>query len=256
MAIAFSQATTVDGALSLPDPWGVIALIAANLFVVGFAASWGPLVWERDQREARIEAVGQGQAGRREDRERRGDHEVRDPLSGASDAQGHGPRAGSSRTWWPESERPASGAAQGPAPATFRGGALAACLGEAHGLARRPHVHEPDHEERDQREARIEAVGQGQAGRREDRERRGGVIALIAANLFVVGFAASWGPLVWLLLGEMFPNTEPIISRSLRPRMSTSAMAITVETRFVSEVITEIVNESDSWNPTDFQSSC
>ncbi|MBN6753864.1 sugar porter family MFS transporter [Kocuria palustris] len=45
MAIAFSQATTVDGALSLPDPWGVIALIAANLFVVGFAASWGPLVW-------------------------------------------------------------------------------------------------------------------------------------------------------------------------------------------------------------------
>lgn len=45
MAVAFSQATTVDGALSLPDPWGVVALIAANVFVVGFAASWGPLVW-------------------------------------------------------------------------------------------------------------------------------------------------------------------------------------------------------------------
>ncbi|MDN4475390.1 sugar porter family MFS transporter [Demequina sp. SYSU T00192] len=30
--------------------------------------------------------------------------------------------------------------------------------------------------------------------------------ALIAANLFVVFFAASWGPVVWVLLGEMFPN--------------------------------------------------
>jgi SP family sugar:H+ symporter-like MFS transporter len=33
-----------------------------------------------------------------------------------------------------------------------------------------------------------------------------GVIALIAANLFVVFFGATWGPLVWVLLGEMFPN--------------------------------------------------
>lgn len=31
-------------------------------------------------------------------------------------------------------------------------------------------------------------------------------IALVAANLFVVAFGASWGPLVWVLLGEMFPN--------------------------------------------------
>nr|WP_228374303.1 sugar porter family MFS transporter [Demequina phytophila] len=30
--------------------------------------------------------------------------------------------------------------------------------------------------------------------------------ALIAANAFVVFFAASWGPVVWVLLGEMFPN--------------------------------------------------
>ncbi|WP_082098745.1 sugar porter family MFS transporter [Demequina iriomotensis] len=30
--------------------------------------------------------------------------------------------------------------------------------------------------------------------------------ALIAANTFVVFFAASWGPVVWVLLGEMFPN--------------------------------------------------
>ncbi|AEI13144.1 sugar porter family MFS transporter [Cellulomonas gilvus] len=33
-----------------------------------------------------------------------------------------------------------------------------------------------------------------------------GTTALIAANLFVVFFGASWGPLVWVLLGEMFPN--------------------------------------------------
>jgi sugar porter (SP) family MFS transporter len=33
-----------------------------------------------------------------------------------------------------------------------------------------------------------------------------GVIALIAANLFIVAFGMSWGPVVWVLLGEMFPN--------------------------------------------------
>jgi sugar porter (SP) family MFS transporter len=33
-----------------------------------------------------------------------------------------------------------------------------------------------------------------------------GVTALISANAFVVFFGASWGPLVWVLLGEMFPN--------------------------------------------------
>jgi MFS transporter, SP family, sugar:H+ symporter len=33
-----------------------------------------------------------------------------------------------------------------------------------------------------------------------------GTTALIAANAFVVFFGATWGPLVWVLLGEMFPN--------------------------------------------------
>lgn len=33
-----------------------------------------------------------------------------------------------------------------------------------------------------------------------------GPIALIAANLFVVAFGMSWGPVTWVLLGEMFPN--------------------------------------------------
>lgn len=33
-----------------------------------------------------------------------------------------------------------------------------------------------------------------------------GPITLIAANLYVVFFNFSWGPVVWVLLGEMFPN--------------------------------------------------
>ena len=33
-----------------------------------------------------------------------------------------------------------------------------------------------------------------------------GPIALVAANLYVVFFNFSWGPVVWVLLGEMFPN--------------------------------------------------
>jgi MFS transporter, SP family, sugar:H+ symporter len=46
VAISFSQATTnADGAVSLPNPFGIIALIGANLFVVCFGATWGPLVW-------------------------------------------------------------------------------------------------------------------------------------------------------------------------------------------------------------------
>ncbi|MDO5634747.1 MAG: sugar porter family MFS transporter [Micrococcus sp.] len=31
-------------------------------------------------------------------------------------------------------------------------------------------------------------------------------VALVAANAFVVFFGATWGPLTWVLLGEMFPN--------------------------------------------------
>jgi sugar porter (SP) family MFS transporter len=33
-----------------------------------------------------------------------------------------------------------------------------------------------------------------------------GPIALIATNLFVIAFGVSWGPVVWVLLGEIFPN--------------------------------------------------
>ncbi len=45
MAVAFLFAQGAGDDVSLPAPWGPIALVAANVFVVGFGASWGPLVW-------------------------------------------------------------------------------------------------------------------------------------------------------------------------------------------------------------------
>ena len=33
-----------------------------------------------------------------------------------------------------------------------------------------------------------------------------GVLALVAANVYVVFFNISWGPVMWVMLGEMFPN--------------------------------------------------
>jgi len=42
-----------------------------------------------------------------------------------------------------------------------------------------------------------------------------GLVALIAANLYVLAFGVSWGPAVWTMLSEMFPN-----------RMRGSALAV------------------------------
>jgi len=42
-----------------------------------------------------------------------------------------------------------------------------------------------------------------------------GPIALVAANLFVIFFGMSWGPVVWVLLGEMFPNRMRAAALSL-----------------------------------------
>ena len=33
-----------------------------------------------------------------------------------------------------------------------------------------------------------------------------GVVALVAANAYIAFFAFSWGPVMWVMLGEMFPN--------------------------------------------------
>jgi SP family sugar:H+ symporter-like MFS transporter len=43
------------------------------------------------------------------------------------------------------------------------------------------------------------------------------ILALASANLYVIAFGISWGPCVWILLGEMFPN-----------RIRGAAMAVTV----------------------------
>jgi len=45
LAWCFSQAQFVDGAMHLPDQVGLIALISANLYVVFFNFSWGPVMW-------------------------------------------------------------------------------------------------------------------------------------------------------------------------------------------------------------------
>jgi SP family sugar:H+ symporter-like MFS transporter len=45
MAWCFSQATGSGANLSLPAPWNIVALIAANAYVVFFGMSWGPMVW-------------------------------------------------------------------------------------------------------------------------------------------------------------------------------------------------------------------
>ena len=34
----------------------------------------------------------------------------------------------------------------------------------------------------------------------------GALLALVAANVYVMFFNFSWGPVMWVMLGEMFPN--------------------------------------------------
>ncbi|OHC43622.1 MAG: MFS transporter, partial [Rhodanobacter sp. RIFOXYA1_FULL_67_6] len=45
MAWCFSQATGSGATLSLPGATGMVALVAANAYVVFFGVSWGPVVW-------------------------------------------------------------------------------------------------------------------------------------------------------------------------------------------------------------------
>ena len=45
VAFAFSQGQLVDGTLQLPGQMGLVALIAANAYVVCFNMSWGPVMW-------------------------------------------------------------------------------------------------------------------------------------------------------------------------------------------------------------------
>lgn len=44
-ALAFFNSTKVNGDISLPHTWGIVALVGANLFVIFFASTWGPIMW-------------------------------------------------------------------------------------------------------------------------------------------------------------------------------------------------------------------
>jgi MFS transporter, SP family, sugar:H+ symporter len=53
-----------------------------------------------------------------------------------------------------------------------------------------------------------------------------GVIALLAANLYVFCFGFSWGPVVWVLLGEMFSNN-----------LRTSALSVAAAAQWIANFI-------------------
>jgi len=56
------------------------------------------------------------------------------------------------------------------------------------------------------------------------------LIALVGANWFVVFFAATWGPVMWVLLAEMFPN-----------RMRAMALAIGTATNWIFNFIVTVL---------------
>lgn len=45
MTLAFSNAVEAGGEPSLPGAWGPVALVAANVYVIFFGATWGPVLW-------------------------------------------------------------------------------------------------------------------------------------------------------------------------------------------------------------------
>jgi SP family sugar:H+ symporter-like MFS transporter len=53
-----------------------------------------------------------------------------------------------------------------------------------------------------------------------------GLVAVIAANLYVVFFGISWGPMVWVLLGEMFNN-----------RIRANALAVAAAAQWIANYI-------------------
>ena len=52
------------------------------------------------------------------------------------------------------------------------------------------------------------------------------IVALIAFNAYVAFFAATWGPIVWVLLGEMFPN-----------RIRAAALAVAASAQWVANFL-------------------
>ena len=56
-----------------------------------------------------------------------------------------------------------------------------------------------------------------------------GPIAVVAANLYVVFFGVSWGPVVWVLLGEMFPN-----------RIRAAALAVAAAAQWIANFLVSV----------------
>jgi hypothetical protein len=54
-------------------------------------------------------------------------------------------------------------------------------------------------------------------------------LALIAANAFVFCFGFSWGPVLWVLLGEMFPN-----------RIRAQALAVSATAQWVANFVVTV----------------
>ncbi|SDR05277.1 sugar porter family MFS transporter [Actinopolyspora saharensis] len=65
-----------------------------------------------------------------------------------------------------------------------------------------------------------------------------GVVALLSASAFVFCFAASWGVVMWVLLGEMFP-----------PRIRAAALALGTATNWVANwLVTVTFPTMNAWN--------
>ncbi|MGW1172602.1 sugar porter family MFS transporter [Kitasatospora sp. NPDC002543] len=65
-----------------------------------------------------------------------------------------------------------------------------------------------------------------------------GTVALIAANAFVLFFAMSWGVVVWVMLGEMFPN-----------RIRAAALSVAASAQWIANwVITVSFPSMSRWN--------
>jgi sugar porter (SP) family MFS transporter len=78
-------------------------------------------------------------------------------------------------------------------------------------------------------------TGQGKSIRLPDTE---GTVALIAAHSFVLFFALSWGVVVWVFLGEMFPN-----------RIRAAALGVAAAAQWIANwVITVSFPTLSDWN--------
>jgi len=67
-----------------------------------------------------------------------------------------------------------------------------------------------------------------------------GTVALIAAHAFVFFFAMSWGVVVWVMLGEMFPN-----------RIRAAALGVAAAAQWIANwVITASFPSLSGWNLT------